>query len=89
MPHGRSHLLIRRCSAPGGRCEIQVRGQGMVARHLNFADVKLVAIANVVDENIQLRAKVKALENAGGAPCPKCRKRGWTLEHSKPDPVLA
>ena len=54
---------------------------------LELADVKL-KLSNVTDENIALRNKVRELENTEGEPCPKCRKRGWQLESSKPDAIF-
>ena len=51
----------------------------------NLLDLK-AAVLRVEEENQELRAKVRELESADGEPCPKCRKRGWQLESSKPDP---
>jgi hypothetical protein len=51
---------------------------------LELADMKL-RLAAVVEENIKLKEKVRQLESVEGEPCPKCRKRGWQLESSKPD----
>ena len=54
---------------------------------LELADVKL-KLADVLEENARLRCEVSALRNVDGEPCPKCRKRGWQLESSKPDPIF-
>lgn len=54
---------------------------------LQLADVKL-KLADVLEENIRLKREVAALKSADGDPCPKCRKRGWQLESSKPDGVF-
>jgi len=51
---------------------------------LQLADVKL-KLADVLEENIRLKSEVAALKSVDGDPCPKCRKRGWQLERSKPD----
>jgi hypothetical protein len=45
------------------------------------------AVLRVEEDNAELRAKIRELENpAMGNPCPKCRKPGWQLESSRPDP---
>ncbi|HEY4369018.1 MAG TPA: hypothetical protein VGN07_17420 [Steroidobacteraceae bacterium] len=54
---------------------------------LELADVKL-RLADVLEENVRLKSEVSALRNVDGEPCPKCRKRGWQLESSKPDPIF-
>ena len=36
----------------------------------------------------ELEAKVNDLINDTGEPCPKCRKKTWIVESSKPDPQL-
>jgi hypothetical protein len=54
---------------------------------LELAEIK-IQLANVTEENSQLKAKVRALENTEGDPCPKCRKRGWNVESSQPDPTF-
>ena len=54
---------------------------------LELADMKL-RLAGVVEENVKLRSKIQELENVEGDPCPKCRKRGWQLECSKPDSIF-
>jgi hypothetical protein len=51
---------------------------------LQLADAKM-KLAAIIEENTQLKEKVRALENAEGEPCPKCHKRGWHIEDSKPD----
>lgn len=54
---------------------------------LELADVKL-KLAEVLDENAELKNRLRALDDAEGDQCPKCRKRGWRLDSSKPDPVF-
>jgi regulator of replication initiation timing len=54
---------------------------------LNLADIKM-QLAEVLEENTQLKAKVRALEAVEGDPCPKCHKRGWEIESSSPDPTF-
>jgi predicted RNA-binding Zn-ribbon protein involved in translation (DUF1610 family) len=51
---------------------------------LQLADAKM-KLAAIIEENTQLKEKVRALENAEEEPCPKCNKRGWHIEDSKPD----
>lgn len=53
--------------------------------NLEFADLKL-KLAGVVEENVKLKTRIRELENSEGDPCPKCRKRTWELESSRPDP---
>jgi hypothetical protein len=52
--------------------------------NLEFADVKL-KLAGVIEENLKLKERVRTLESAEGDPCPKCRKRTYQLESSRPD----
>jgi uncharacterized protein with PIN domain len=51
---------------------------------LKLADIKM-QLAEVIEENAQLKAKV----NAEGEPCPKCRKLGWHVESSTPDSLTS
>lgn len=51
---------------------------------LELADAKM-KLAAIIEENTQLKEKLRALENAEGEPCPKCHKKGWHVEESKPD----
>lgn len=53
------------------------------------------AALTIQEENVHLRnrileleAKVKELESIDGEPCPRCRKRTWIVESSKPDPTF-
>ena len=55
---------------------------------LQLADVKM-QMAEVMEQNRLLTARVRELEQADGEPCPKCRKRTWDLEASRPDPIDA
>lgn len=54
---------------------------------LELANLKL-RLADVLNENARLRSEVSDLRNVDGEPCPKCGKRGWQLESSKPDPTF-
>ena len=54
---------------------------------LELADAKM-KIASLIDENTDLKTKLSALENAEGELCPRCHKRGWHLEESKPDKIF-
>jgi len=49
----------------------------------------------IQEENIQLRnrvleleTRVRELETTEGEPCPRCRKKTWVVESSKPDPTF-
>jgi DNA-directed RNA polymerase subunit RPC12/RpoP len=55
--------------------------------NLKLADIK-IQLANVIDENIQLKAKIKSLEGTEGEKCPKCRRPGWQLESSTRHPIF-
>lgn len=55
---------------------------------LELAEIK-THLADLTTENTQLKTKIRELENAEGEPCPKCRKKGWQLESSRPDPTFA
>lgn len=37
---------------------------------------------------LELEARIKELESLDGEPCPRCRKRTWVVESSKPDPKV-
>ncbi len=54
---------------------------------LELAEAKM-KIASLVEENTELKSKIRAIENAEGEPCPKCHKRGWHIEDSKPDKIF-
>jgi hypothetical protein len=54
---------------------------------LELADIK-VHLAEVIEENSNLKAKIKSLESAEGEPCPKCKRRAWAVAHSKRHPVF-
>jgi hypothetical protein len=53
---------------------------------LELADVKM-KMAGLMNENLELQNKIRELESVEGAPCPKCKKRGWQIENSEPDAV--
>ena len=55
--------------------------------NLEFADVKL-KLAGVMEENLRLKERIRALETVEGESCPKCRKRTYELESSRPDPTF-
>ena len=56
--------------------------------NLEFADVKM-KLAGVIEENLKLKEQIRVLQAADGDPCPKCRKRTYHLEGSRPIPHLA
>lgn len=55
--------------------------------NLEFADVKM-KLAGVIEENLKLKEQIRVLQAADGDPCPKCRKRTYQLEGSRPDPTF-
>ena len=54
---------------------------------LELAEIKM-QLADVMHENTELKNKIRTLESPEGDPCPKCRKRGWHVESSNPDPTF-
>ena len=54
---------------------------------LELAEAKM-KLSAVLEENVALKAKVRELETSEADPCPKCRRRGWQLEDSRPDTVF-
>lgn len=54
---------------------------------IKLADIK-IQLANVTEENTQLKARVRALESTEGEKCPKCRKPGLQLESSRLHPLF-
>jgi hypothetical protein len=55
--------------------------------NLKLADIK-IQLANAIEQNIELKAKVTSLESIEGEKCPKCRRTGWQLESSTPHPIF-
>jgi hypothetical protein len=55
--------------------------------NLEFADVKL-KLAGVMERNLKLKERIRTLEAIDADPCPKCRKRIYELESSRPDPTF-
>ena len=55
--------------------------------NMEFADLKL-KMAGVVEENLKLNARIRELESIEADPCPKCKKRTWELESSRPHPTF-
>jgi len=55
--------------------------------NMEFAELKL-KMAGVVEENVNLKARIRELENTEAEPCPKCRKGTWELENSRPHPTF-
>lgn len=45
-------------------------------------------LAQLVNENTELKQRLHVLENAEGDPCPKCHRRGWHVTSSRPHPDL-
>ena|SRR5581483_12424331 len=54
---------------------------------LKVAELK-VQLANVIDENTDLKGQIKAIQQADGEPCPRCRKRTWELVSSHADSMM-
>lgn len=54
---------------------------------LELAEIK-TQLADMMDENRQLKEKIRKFENTEGEPCPKCRRPGWQLESSRPHPLF-
>lgn len=52
--------------------------------NMQLADVK-IELASVMQENSDLKTKIRELEAAEGDPCPHCRNRGWHVEKSERD----
>jgi hypothetical protein len=49
----------------------------------NLLDLK-AAVLRAEEENSELKARIRELGTAQADPCPKCKKRCWQLESSKP-----
>ena len=54
---------------------------------LELAETKM-QLAELIEENTNLKRNLSALENFEGEPCPKCHKHGWELIESKPDKLF-
>jgi len=52
---------------------------------LELAEAKM-KIAGLMNENLELKNRIKELESVEGDPCPKCHKRGWHLDKSEKHP---
>lgn len=52
-----------------------------------LADVKL-KLADLIDENRQLKRRIEDARLAKGQPCPKCHERTWELVDSGPNKHL-
>jgi hypothetical protein len=55
--------------------------------NLELAEIKM-QLAGVMEENTRFKARISELESTEGEKCPKCQKRGWQVESSRPDPVF-
>jgi len=55
--------------------------------NLELAEIKM-QLAGVLEENTRLKSRISDLESIEGEKCPKCRKQGWQLESSQPDPLF-
>jgi ribosomal protein L37E len=51
---------------------------------VELADVK-IKMASMMEENANLHAKIRNFESLDTDPCPRCRKRTYTVEKSEPD----
>lgn len=54
--------------------------------HLELTDARL-ELVTLLEEHTALQKQVRELDGVKGDICPRCRKRGWTLQSSRPDPV--
>lgn len=54
---------------------------------VELAEVKM-KMAGLMEENVELKNKIKELESVEGDPCPRCRKRGWQIESTQKHPML-
>lgn len=54
---------------------------------LKIANLK-VDLGRSIDENEQLRRRLRELESANGAQCPSCQRFGWKISKSVPDPTF-
>lgn len=55
--------------------------------NLQLADAKM-QMADLMEQNRLLVQRVRELEQAECESCPKCRKRTWELQGSRPDPMF-
>lgn len=51
---------------------------------LEMSELKM-RMSELVDENTQLKAAARALDSPVHDPCPRCGKRTWKVESSRPD----
>ena len=54
---------------------------------LELADAKFT-ISDLMNENVELKDKIKALSSATGETCPKCNNRTYELISSKKHPTF-
>jgi hypothetical protein len=56
---------------------------------LKLAEIK-TQLASVMEENTRLKSQISNLESTKGEGevCPKCRKSGWRVTDSRPDPIF-
>ena len=51
---------------------------------VDLAEVKM-KLAESMEENLELRNKIRQLDNPQFSPCPRCGKRSWHVAASRPD----
>lgn len=55
--------------------------------NINLSDAR-VENAALAEENAALKRRIRELEGLDGEKCPSCRKMGWRIVESKPDPTF-
>jgi hypothetical protein len=53
---------------------------------LQMADLK-IGMAGLLEENDDLKRKIRKLESSENDPCPRCKKRTWAVEDIVPDEI--
>ncbi len=54
---------------------------------LELANLK-IGMAAMLEENDELKRKLRAIDNSDFDPCPRCKQPTFRLEESKPDPTF-
>ena len=59
-------------------------------REATVAVVSALVVENaaLAEENTTLKQRIRELEGLDGEKCPKCRRMGWRIVDSKPDPTF-
>jgi hypothetical protein len=53
--------------------------------NVELAEVKM-RLADVLQENTELKAQARAMQTPTHDPCPRCGKRTWSVHATRPDP---